>query len=166
MYIVVCICQFQSPNVSPNTLSPGNHKLVFSICNYENIPSFYFYLSIYFGPVPQHVGSYFPNERLNSCVLHWKRGVLTIGPPGKSYIFFLTTHWMFIKLSIHKNLDEFPEVEIIETRKMVKMCNDWSNKDSLPVWMDPVLNGDWFSPLVYTCECQPRMKMGCLSTVW
>ena len=40
---------------------------------------------------------------------------------------------MFIKLNIHKNLDEFPEVEIIETRKMVKMCNDWSNKDNLPV---------------------------------
>ena len=79
------------------------------------------------------MGSYFPNERLNSCILHWKRGVLTIGPPGKSYIFFLTTHWMFIKLNIHKNLDEFPEVEIIETRKMVKMCNDWSNKDNLPV---------------------------------
>ena len=29
LYIVVCICQFQSPNLSLPHLSPGNHKFVF-----------------------------------------------------------------------------------------------------------------------------------------
>ena len=33
----------------------------------------------------QHVGSQFPNQRLNLCSLHWKHGVLTTGPLAKSY---------------------------------------------------------------------------------
>ena len=39
--------------------------------------SFFF---LFFG----HVGSYFPNQGLNLCPLHWKLRVLTSGPPGKS----------------------------------------------------------------------------------
>ena len=31
-----------------------------------------------------HVGSYLPDQGLNPCPLHWKYGVLTTGPPGKS----------------------------------------------------------------------------------
>ena len=31
-----------------------------------------------------HMGSYLPCQGLNLCPLHWKHGVLTPGPPGKS----------------------------------------------------------------------------------
>ena len=44
------------------------------------------YLNIFLGPI-QHVGSYFPNQGSNPSPLHWKHGVLTIGPPGKSLNF-------------------------------------------------------------------------------
>ena len=30
------------------------------------------------------VRSEFPSQRLNPCLLQWKHGVLTPGPPGKS----------------------------------------------------------------------------------
>ena len=30
------------------------------------------------------MGSYFPNQGLNPCFLHWRHGVLTIGPPENS----------------------------------------------------------------------------------
>ena len=32
----------------------------------------------------QHVGSEFPDQESNLCPLHWKHGVLTTGPSGKS----------------------------------------------------------------------------------
>ena len=33
LYIVVCVCQSQSPSLSPPNLPPGNHKFVFHICD-------------------------------------------------------------------------------------------------------------------------------------
>ena len=38
----------------------------------------------FFGCTVWHVGSYFPDQGLNPRPLHWKHGVLTTGPPGKS----------------------------------------------------------------------------------
>ena len=32
----------------------------------------------------QHLGSFFPDQGLNPCPLHWKHRVITTGPPGKS----------------------------------------------------------------------------------
>ena len=46
----------------------------------EVIPFFFFF----FGHTAQHVGSYLPDQGSNPRPLHWKRGVLTIGPPRKS----------------------------------------------------------------------------------
>ena len=48
---------------------------------YQDLPSFLFFR--------QHTGSQFPNQGLNWCLLHWKHGVLTTGPPGQSpgYLF-------------------------------------------------------------------------------
>ena len=45
---------------------------------------FFFFLSFFFCCPVQHVGSYFPYQGSNLCPLHWKRGLLTTGPPGKS----------------------------------------------------------------------------------
>ena len=39
---------------------------------------------LFFGCIMQHVGSYFTKQGSNSCPLHWKHGVLSTGPPGKS----------------------------------------------------------------------------------
>ena len=39
---------------------------------------FFFYCTVW----PK--GSYFPNQGLNLCPLHWEQGVLTTGLPGKS----------------------------------------------------------------------------------
>ena len=36
----------------------------------------------------------FPNQGSNPCPLHWKRGVLTTGPPGKS-----TNHFFSVRVS-------------------------------------------------------------------
>jgi len=37
-----------------------------------------------FGHTAEHVGSSFPDQGLNPCLLHWKHGVLTTGMSGKS----------------------------------------------------------------------------------
>ena len=38
LYIVVCICQSQSSNLSlPSSLTPGNHKFVLYICNSNSV---------------------------------------------------------------------------------------------------------------------------------
>ena len=43
-----------------------------------------FFFFFFFGHTAQHVGSQFPDKGLSLCPLHWKHGVLTTGPPGKS----------------------------------------------------------------------------------
>ena len=47
-----------------------------------------------FGPAMRHVGSQFPNQGLNPHTLHWKQGVLTTEPPGKSLKFFISDEWV------------------------------------------------------------------------
>ena len=42
------------------------------------------YLFIYLSVPMQYAGSWFPNQSLNLCPLHWEPRVLTTGPPGKS----------------------------------------------------------------------------------
>ena len=42
---------------------------------------FYFF---FFGHAMQHMGSQFPDQGSNPCLLQWKLRVLTNGPPGKS----------------------------------------------------------------------------------
>ena len=45
---------------------------------------------LFFLPVPlQYVGSQFPDQGLNPCLPHWKRGVLITGRPVKSPVIFL-----------------------------------------------------------------------------
>ena len=43
-----------------------------------------FFKKNFFGRTSQHVGSQFPDQGSNPHCLHWKRRVLTTGPPGKS----------------------------------------------------------------------------------
>ena len=49
--------------------------------------SFFFFF--FFDLTPWCVGILFPNQGLNPHPLHWKRGVFTTGPPGKSHTFFI-----------------------------------------------------------------------------
>ena len=49
----------------------------------EKESSVYFFFFI-FGCAVRHAGSQFPEQRSKLCPLHWKQGVLTTGPPGKS----------------------------------------------------------------------------------
>ena len=37
----------------------------------------------------EYVGSYFPEQRSNPCLLHWQHGVLTTGPPGRCHVYLL-----------------------------------------------------------------------------
>ena len=39
---------------------------------------------LFYGHAVRQVGSYFLEQGSNLCLLHWKRGVLTTGLPGKS----------------------------------------------------------------------------------
>ena len=52
-----------------------------------------FLKKVFFDRAARHVGSLFPYQGLNLCPLHWKGGVLTTGPPGKSL------SWLFLLLS-------------------------------------------------------------------
>ena len=38
----------------------------------------------FFNHALEHVGSYFPDQGLNLCLLHWEYGTLISGPPGKA----------------------------------------------------------------------------------
>ena len=51
--------------------------------------SFLFFLKKSFGHAVRHVGSQFPHQGSNLQPLHWKRRVLTTGPPGRSPRLFL-----------------------------------------------------------------------------
>ena len=42
------------------------------------------FVFFFFSNTEWHVGSQFPHQGSNLCPLQWKRGVLTIEPPGKS----------------------------------------------------------------------------------
>ena len=44
----------------------------------------FLFLKKMFGCAAQHVGSYLPDQESNPCLLHWKHGILTTGPAGKS----------------------------------------------------------------------------------
>ena len=50
-----------------------------NILNIYETQSFFF-----FGHYMQHVGSQFPNQKLNPRSLYWKHTVITTGPAGKS----------------------------------------------------------------------------------
>ena len=52
-----------------------------------------FFKKLLFDRAARHVASFFPDRGLNLCPLHWKGGVLTTGPPGKSL------SWLFLVLS-------------------------------------------------------------------
>ena len=44
------------------------------------------------------MGSEFPDQGLNLCLLHWKHRVLSTGPPGKSLVVFFYNTYLFIWL--------------------------------------------------------------------
>ena len=48
----------------------------------ENYLSKHFFF--FFNHALEHVGSYFPDQGLNLCLLHWEYGTLISGPPGKA----------------------------------------------------------------------------------
>ena len=50
-----------------------------------------------FGHAAQQMRSWFPDQGSNPHPLHWKHGVLTTGPPGKSPIFHFKIAFTFIK---------------------------------------------------------------------
>ena len=64
--------------------------LICGICNYFSMPNFCF---------PHHhttwlSACFFPNQGSNPCLLLWKLGVLTTGPPGSSlHAKLLSSHW-------------------------------------------------------------------------
>ena len=45
---------------------------------------FFFFFFFLFGCAPQHIGTLFPNQGLNLCLLQWECRVLTTGPLGNS----------------------------------------------------------------------------------
>ena len=54
-------------------------------------------LLCFFIHASRHLGSQFPNQGLNSHPPHWKHGVLTTGPPGKSRIRRDLYQWGFFQ---------------------------------------------------------------------
>ena len=53
-----------------------------------------------FGHIAQLVGSYFPDQGLNSCPQQWQQGVLTTTPPGNSHLQFFERSYFQSKLRI------------------------------------------------------------------
>lgn len=98
-YIPICICKASSIHPSSyhrrkcRTMHSKKSccQLVKHTIFYSSWPPVYgyihFFLFFFFGLAPWHVGMLFPNQGLNPHKLHWKRGVLTTGPPGKSHTF-------------------------------------------------------------------------------
>ena len=60
--------------------------------------SFFLFFFLIFGCTTQHVGSQFHDQGSNMCLLQRKRGVLTIGPPGKSPNIFIFSNSFFLCL--------------------------------------------------------------------
>ena len=61
----------------------GHLSLVVSIYYVFMVVLFFFWTSAH------SLWDSFPNQGLNLCSLHWKRGTLTTGPPGKSLVVVL-----------------------------------------------------------------------------
>ena len=71
--------------------------------------------------------SEFPDQGPNPCLLHWKHGVLTAGPPGKSlFLFFLS---LLNNLTIYR-YDQ--EIEMKRKSYPIKATNDcyWKRRSS------------------------------------
>ena len=63
-------------------LRSDNFVLILSGFFYKNSLFFFNLLAVLW-----HVGYEVPDQELNPPLLHWQRGVLTTGPPGKSEAF-------------------------------------------------------------------------------
>lgn len=63
----------------------------------------YFSAFFFFNHTTEHVWSQFLDQRLNPRPLHWKRGISTTGPPGKSInvLNFNSVPLYFIELICH-----------------------------------------------------------------
>ena len=66
----------------------------------------------FFDHAAQHLGSQFPNQGSNPCLLQWKREVLTTGPPGKSlftlYCHLLSVQWHYVlKNNVHTLINKY-----------------------------------------------------------
>ena len=61
-----------------------------------------------FWPYCPDVGSQFPDQALKSCPLHWKRGVLATGLPGKSQDVRTFERWEQRNLAMAMKEDSFP----------------------------------------------------------
>ena len=82
----VCIAQLDSANGPVIILSGKAIMAVFTAHNhFTDASSFDF--------ATWHVGSYFPAQESNLHPLHWKRGVLTTEPPGKSLLTLALTQF-------------------------------------------------------------------------
>ena len=71
-----------------NSISPGSVHLYPNSkpsCRGNSYKCFLFFFLV--KPHLWHEESWFPNQGSNLCPLHWKHGVLTTGPPGKSQKF-------------------------------------------------------------------------------
>ena len=66
----------QTYTLLSNVLNSNSSKFL-----HEHFLFFQFY---FFNHTVWHVGSQFPDQGQNLYPLHWKHGVLTSGPPGKS----------------------------------------------------------------------------------
>jgi len=51
------------------------------------------------------MGSYFPNQGLNPCFLHWRHGVLITGPPEKSLGGLFKNSWLVSTLRVSDSTD-------------------------------------------------------------
>ena len=93
----------------------------------------FLFFVFFFACVVQHAGSLFPNRGLSPCPLHWERGVLTTGPPGKSRVGPWIAHlWSYSHADVCRHLEEAkralwawvkqPEGQINGVRKDVTIC--------------------------------------------
>ena len=88
----------------PQCHSPFLSDLCFSyfpfplLCFFSFIHSFFFFFFFFFlGLSAGLKGSKFPDQRSNLCLLQWKYGVLTSGPPGNSSYFFISDYFYLLK---------------------------------------------------------------------
>ena len=94
---------------------------------------FFFVCFFFFWPAP-HVGSSFPDQGLNPRPLHWKCGVLTTGPPGKSR----TLYSRLVNVWWTNNRGEFPG-RLVGRIPGSPCCG----LGSIPGWGTEILQAAW-----------------------
>ena len=106
-----------------------------------------FIISLGEGHAVCYVGSYFPDQGSNPCLLQWKCEILTIGPPGKSEILHIFIPVLLLQRWWEKGKKEFTTVFLLT---LLRESSDEVNDKN------PNLIISYFSPKTFIIKLKER----------